>query len=80
MKFNLKIRIQSKRWRWSLKICKGVGLVRANLKSKNRILVIDDESDITVTLEQILKGEGSKLTHLMTLIQPYLRRVSQRDS
>ena len=27
-------------------------------KSKNRILVIDDESDITLTFEQILKGEG----------------------
>jgi DNA-binding NtrC family response regulator len=27
-------------------------------KSKNRILVIDDEFDITLTFEQILKGEG----------------------
>jgi DNA-binding response OmpR family regulator len=27
-------------------------------KSKNRILVIDDESDITLTFEWILEGEG----------------------
>ena len=30
----------------------------ANPKSKNRILVINDGSDITLTFEQILKGEG----------------------
>jgi len=30
----------------------------ANPKSKNRILVIDDESDITLTFELVLGGEG----------------------
>jgi hypothetical protein len=35
-------------------------------KSKNRILVIDDESDLTLTFEWILGGGGdSKLTHLV---------------
>jgi DNA-binding response OmpR family regulator len=29
-----------------------------NPKSKNRILVIDDESDITLTFELVLRGEG----------------------
>src|SRR5262249_46817326 len=43
-------------------ICKGVGLVTAaNPKSKNRILVIDHESDITLTFEQILVREGFKV-------------------
>ena len=33
-------------------------MVAANPKSKNKILVIDDEFDITLTFEQILEGEG----------------------
>ena len=45
-------------------VCEGVRMVGAdNLKSKNRILVVDDESDITLTFEWILRGEGFDLNN-----------------
>ena len=45
-------------------VCEGVRMVAAdNLKSKNRILVVDDESDITLTFEWILRGEGFDLNN-----------------
>ena len=36
-----------------------------------RILVVDDESDISLTIKVVLEETASKLIHLLVLLRPY---------